>query len=336
MIGGDKAVPKLRIGIVGMGVMGWQYAEILSALPHCTLEWICDIDEERLREAQQRFHVPTYADYRRVLDSPVDGVIIATPDNYHLQPCVDFAKSRKHILVEKPLATTLKDAEEIVKVCKEEGVKLMVGHILRFDPRYVLLKQKVGEVGDLIHIYTRRNNLLSNARRIKGRTSPLFFLAIHDVDILCWLKGSLPEWVFASANSKLLRGYGTYDSAFLLMQWEDGTLGCVETSWVLPDDLPSALDAQLEVVGERGAIYLQIDNHCLRMYSQGQAVFPDTAYHLIVEDMPFGILRQEVEHFLLCIERNEEPAITGEDGLRAVRVVEGAERAIKSGEKVRL
>lgn len=326
-----------RIGIVGMGVMGWQYAQVITSLPNAKLQWVCDTNEEKLQKSVSAFEAKGYKDFREAPVREIDGVIIATPDNYHLEPVTFFASLGKHILVEKPLATSVKEGEEMVRICKEAGVKLMVGHILRFDPRYVVIKERIekGEIGEIIHLYARRNNLLSNAKRIGGRTSPIFFLAIHDIDILCWLKKSPPKWVFAIANSKVLSSLNTYDSAFILLEWEDGTIGCVETSWVLPDYLPSELDCQLEIVGDKGAVYLRIDNQNLQIYKE-RSEFPDTAYHLRLEGKAFGILRAEVEHFIDCLINDKEPTVKGESGLLAVRIAEAAQRSIERKARVEI
>lgn len=326
-----------KIGVVGMGVMGWQYAEVLTSLPNAELAWVCDTDDEKLRNSVTKFGVRGYRDFREVPLEETEGVIIATPDNYHLEPVLFFAQEGKHILVEKPLATSVSDAEEMVKVCRERKVKLMVGHILRFDPRYVLVKEKIekGEIGEIIHLYARRNNLLSNAKRIGGRTSPIFFLAIHDIDVISWLKNSPPKWVYAIANSRLLSHLNTYDSTFLLLEWEDGTIGCIETSWVIPDYSPSGLDCQLEVVGEKGAVYLRIDNQSLQIFKE-KSEFPDTTYHLVLHNRAFGILRTEVEHFIDCLITDREPIISGEEGLLAVKVAEAAHKSIECKKRVEI
>ncbi len=331
------SLSKPKIGIVGMGVMGWQYAEIITSLPNGELGWVCDINENRLQRAISYFPVDGFKDFREVPLEETEGVIIATPDDYHREPVLFFAQGGKHILVEKPLATSVREGEEMVRACKEAGVKLMVGHILRFDPRYFLIKARIekGEIGELIHLYARRNNLLSNAKRVGGRTSPIFFLAIHDIDILCWLKKSPPKWLFATANSKLLSHLDTYDSAFLLLEWEDGTIGCIETSWVLPDYSPSGLDCELEVVGSEGAVHLRIDNQSLQIYKE-RSEFPDTTYHLLLYDKAFGILRAEVEHFVDCLITDREPLISGEEGLLSVKVAEAAHKSIENKTRVEI
>lgn len=333
----EKSFLKPRIGIVGMGVMGWQYAEVITSLPNANLLWVCDTNDDKLRRATLQFGVSGYSDYTQAPSEEIDAVIIATPDNYHREPVLFFAQARKHILVEKPLATSYIDAEEMINACTKAEVKLMVGHILRFDPRYTLIKERVerGEVGDIIHLYARRNNLISNAKRVGGRTSPIFFLAIHDIDIFCWLKKSPPKWVFATSNSKLLSNLNTYDSAFLLLEWEDGTVGCIETSWVLPDHSPTGLDCQLEIVGEKGAIYLRIDNQNLQIFKEANE-FPETFYHFLLHEKAFGILRAEVEHFIDCLIYNIKPLISGEEASIAVKIAEAAHRSIESKTRVEI
>jgi UDP-N-acetylglucosamine 3-dehydrogenase len=277
-------------------------------------------------------------DYQQMLaeEKNLQAVCICTPDPLHREPCVAAAQAGKHIFVEKPLADKVKDGEEIVKAARNAGVKLMVGHILRFDPRYTGAYQAVmdGRIGEPIHAFVRRNNILASGRRLQGRTSVLYFLGIHDTDFLLWCLGRLPHTVYAAATRKLLADLGVDDTIFVLMHFEGGVIACLEASWVLPNASLSSLDARVEIVGTRGAVYVDIHGQGLTVIDENRLDRPDTMYGPVMHGQVSGAVKEEMAHFVDCILEGREPLITGEMGLDAVRVVAAAHRSLETGKPV--
>jgi UDP-N-acetylglucosamine 3-dehydrogenase len=183
--------------------MGERHARILASLPDVVLVAVCDAR----RDVAERVAAPAGArvatDLEEVLGrGDLDAVTICTPDAHHRAPCEMAAREGVHVLVEKPIATTLADAEAIVTVCAAAGVVLLVGHCLRFDPRYDQARAAVaaGDVGEVQTVYTRRSNTVAAQDRLGGRCSLPLFLGVHDYDVMRWLVGS--EVTRVTAESK--------------------------------------------------------------------------------------------------------------------------------------
>ncbi len=315
--------------------MGAAYARVLRQIPGVRLTAICDVVAPTLDAVTRDLGVPGYADYRAMLESEpgIDAVCVCTSDQAHVGHCVLAADMGKHLLVEKPLALSVADCEAIIGAARRSQVKLMVGHILRFDPRYALARQAVaeGRIGEPIHAFARRNNLLSVGRRIQGRTSVLYFLGIHDTDFLLWCLGERPTTVYAAATRRLLTDLGVDDSVFMTLRFPSGATACIEASWVLPETSVTPLDARLEIVGTQGAVYVDIHGQGLTIVDAALPDKPDTMYGPEVHGQITGILRDEIESFVRCIRDGSEPLITGEMGLEAARVIEAAHRSLESG-----
>ncbi|MBI3944721.1 MAG: Gfo/Idh/MocA family oxidoreductase [Armatimonadetes bacterium] len=326
---------RLGVAVIGLGRMGAPYARVLSQLPNAKLAAVCDIDAELTRRVAAEMGVPGYADYREMLAAAKDiqAVCVCTSDQAHREPCVRAAKAGKHILLEKPLATTIEDGEAIIAAARGAGVKLMVAHLLRFDPRYARAWQTVreGRIGEPIHVFARRNNILASGRRIGGRTSVLYFLGIHDIDFLLWCLEDKPTSVYATASRKLLTDLGVDDTIFALIRFAGGSVACIEASWVLPDTSFAILDARLEIVGTQGAVYVDINGQGLTMIDAARAERVDTVYSPVLHGEVQGALRDEIEHFVTCALTGREPLITGEEALKSVRVVAAAHRSLESG-----
>jgi len=329
-------VPPLDVAVIGLGRIGYPYARILSQLPQAGLAAVCDLEPQTAEQVGRELGVPAYTDFHQMLDAQpaIRAVCVCTSDPAHREPCVAAAQRGKHILVEKPLAVTLEDGTAILQAAETAGVKLMVGHILRFDPRYAAARQAVveGKIGEPIHAFARRNNVLASGRRLGGRTSVLFFLGIHDIDMLLWCLNARPKRVFAAASRKLMADLGVDDTIFLLLEFENGVVACLETSWVLPDSSLATLDARLEIVGTRGVVYVDIHGQGLTVVEEERMDRPDTMYGPVVHGQVAGILKEEIAHFVACVQADREPLITGTMGLEAVRVVMAAHRSLETGQ----
>lgn len=327
---------ELGVAVIGVGRMGYPIAQVLSHLPNARLVAVCDVEPLTVERVSQEMGVPGYTDIRQMLaiEQDIQAVCVCTSDQAHREPCVAAAQAGKHIFVEKPLAVSVEDGETIVRTAHAAGVKLMVGHILRFDPRYTGAQQAVaeGRIGEPIHAFVRRNNILASGRRLQGRTSVLYFLGIHDIDFLLWCLGSLPRTVYAAASRKLLADLGVDDSIFVLMRFEGGVIACLEASWALPNAAQSSLDARVEIVGTRGAVYVDIYGQGLTVVDENRLDCPDTMYGPVVHGQVSGAVKEEIAHFVSCVLEDREPLITGEMGLDAVRVVSAAHRSLETGQ----
>jgi UDP-N-acetylglucosamine 3-dehydrogenase len=322
---------RLRIGVIGVGTFGSLHAQVYRQLGTCELVAVADVNQARLQEMSTTLGVDGYVDYRDLLQrEDIDAVSICTTDEFHVEPAVAAAGAGKHILIEKPLALTPADCDTIIGAARAAGIKLMVGHILRFDPRYHAAHQEIqsGRIGQLVHLTTRRNNSLRSAQRLAMHTSVLFFLGIHDLDFVLWCAGSKPQSVYARSVTKMLEG--TPDTVFALLSFAGGTVGSLEASWVLPESHPRGLDARFDAVGTTGAVYVNGTGDSVSIVNE-RLEHPGLWYAPELYGVRGGILRDEIDHFCQCVLFDREPAVTGQDGKHAVQVACAIQASYETG-----
>ncbi|MCE5217562.1 Gfo/Idh/MocA family oxidoreductase [bacterium] len=330
---------KLGVAVIGLGMMGERHARIWSELPQTKLVAVYDLVPERSREVAARLGAEAAESLEAVLARPdVQIVSVCTDDQSHVEPCVKAAQAGKHVLVEKPLATSIEDCDKILGAFGESGTKLMVGHVVRFDPRYATAKQAIadGEVGDIIQAFGRRNNIVASGRRIAPRTSVAYFLGVHDIDILRWFVGSEIVRVYAESCSKVLADVGSEDTIFTVMKFANDAVGCLETCWVVPEGVANTLDARMEVVGTAGRVAVRVGDESCDISSQQRTRRPDIAYGMLMLDQQYGALRTQLEHFADCVINDKEPLVSCEDARAAVAVAAAIHRSLDTGAPVTL
>ncbi len=328
----------VRVAVIGAGMMGRGHASCVGQSGCGKLVAVADVDLGRAKELADRLGAAAYSRHREVLASEdLDAVIVCTPDWAHREVCIDAAAASKHILVEKPLAMTLEDCDAIIGACDDAGVTLMVGQILRFDPRYAAVKTAVesGEIGEVSYLYARRSNTLLQPRRFDGKTTVLHYLAVHDVDWMLWAMGEPVTEVYAAASRSALTDLGVDDSVFLTLKFASGAVGCVQVAWILPEHASQDLDAYLEVTGTKGALFIDTPNAGVRLEGERPRRV-DTTYGFAIGGQTGGALREEVEHFLGCVQRETAPLIDGRQARAAVAVVQAAAESVRTGQPIGL
>lgn len=314
---------KLRVGVIGVGTFGSMHARVYSELGYCELVAVSDLRAEKLDEAKKLYKCNVYADYNDMIKKEnLDLVSICTSDELHVEPALCAIRSGVNILVEKPLALNVSDCDIIINEAEKYNVKLTVGHILRFDPRYYTAHQSIvnGQIGVPVHLYARRSNLKSSADRLAKHTSVAFFLGIHDIDFINWCINSEIERVYAESVSRVLKDIGTADTCMALIKYKDGTIASLEFSWILPSSFFKRLDAQFEAVGTEGAIFVDGSGSLVEIYGKQANPVPDVMYAPEINGKLVGILKDEISHFVDCVRYDKTPAVTGYDGKMAVEV----------------
>lgn len=290
----------IRVGIVGLGMMGQHHARVYSQLG-CELVGVADANIERAREIGERYGTRYYADYTELIPQ-VDAVSIAVPTTLHRQIATDFIKHGIHCLVEKPIASNLEEGKELIRAAEEKHVKLMVGHIERFNPAVLRLKQIIdqGILGKLIIISTRRVGPFTSRIRDVGI---IIDSATHDIDVARYLTGEEPVAVFCKAGKFK---HQKDDHAIVILDFGD-TTACIEANWFTPHKVRS-----LVATGSEGTAYLDyIDQGITIHNSQGMEV---------VEVEKAEPLKLELEHFLNCVENDEKPLVDGYEGLKVLEI----------------
>jgi UDP-N-acetylglucosamine 3-dehydrogenase len=321
----------IRTGVIGVGSMGQNHARVLKEISN--LVAVADINEEQGRMVAERFGVPWFGDYHEMLGL-VDAAIIAVPTAFHREVTEEVAKASVHLLVEKPLADNAADAEAIVVSAEEGGIILAVGHIERHNPVVKYAKEAIesGEWGDVITMSSKR--VSRYPARIKD-VGVVFDLAIHDLDILCYLARSEVDSLFALGGN--IEYSDKEDHVSIIMKFKNGIKGHCEASWLTPMKIRQlvltcseayvVLDYMAQSVEIFHSEYGIIDESDLSKVKQ----LVDKKTPEIAIDEP---LKLELLNFLEAVSQAQEveralPLVSGEEGLAIVRLAEASVKAIQ-------
>ncbi len=330
---------KVKVAVIGIGQMGSYHAEIYQKLPQVELVAICEYNDEKRAEAEKKFNCKGYKEYRDLLENPeIDAVSIVLPDNMHRE-CVELAvKNNKHILLEKPIAKELEDGEAIYEITKDYDKVFTVGFLLRFDPRFNMVKQRLdsGELGDIIHLYCRRNSPVTGPKRYVGASDLSMHVMIHDIDYINWYMNANPVKVFAKSRSVILKENGMNDVIYAIVTYENGAIACLEACWVLPENSPTIIDDKLELVGTKGVAYIDSCDQGVKFVSGEGVTYPDSRHWYYVNGEVSGDLAEEVMAFVNNVVSGTKSIITPKEALDSLRVVDAIERSIKEGKEVEL
>ncbi|HAC1676153.1 TPA_asm: gfo/Idh/MocA family oxidoreductase [Listeria monocytogenes] len=330
---------QIKVGVIGVGQMGQYHAEIYQKLPQVELVAICEYNDERRAEMAEKFQCKAYKDYHELLaNTEIEAVSIVLPDNMH-RDCVEEAvKYKKHILLEKPLAKELEDGKAMYELTKDYDKVFTVGFLLRFDPRFNMIKQRLdnGELGDIIHLYCRRNSPITGPKRYIGASDLSMHVMIHDIDYINWYMDSEPVKVIAKSRSVLLKEYGMNDVIYAIVTYENGAIACLEACWVLPENSPTIIDDKLELVGTKGVAYVDSCDHGVRFVSEKGVSYPDSRHWYYTNGEVSGDLAEEVMAFINNVANNTKSIITPKEEYDSLRVVDAIERSISEGKEVSL
>lgn len=329
------------VAVVGLGFMGSHYTRILMQTPTAKLVAVCDLDPGRGQTLATELGVPWCADVEELLGRypEVAAVAVTTPEPSHVAPALAAAAAGKHLLVEKPLATTREDCQRIVAACRSAGVVLMVGHHSHFDPRFGELKRALDEgvLGSIVHMYGRRNLYATSATRISGRVSLIMWAGVHDIEVMHWFSSQPVRSVFAKSVSKTTAAAdGVADAIAALLAFDDGSLGILEYSWVAPALQGNPSRYFFSVVGSDGFAEIDYGDGGLGIFTSSAAVHPDMTFFPQVGNRWTGQYREQILHFLDCILLGKPPVISGENASAAVAVASALEQSLAEGREIAL
>lgn len=332
---------EMGVLVVGAGFMGARFARLLHQRSDVRVRAVCDVDLGRAEALCALVGGVPLTNLNDGLGLPgVHAVVVATPEQEHLQACLSAAAAGLPTLVEKPLAADSVAAGQIAQAFAVARVPCLVGHVLRFDSRYRLGWQAVqaGEVGAVHGLYARRLNGRSAQDRLRGRCSLAMFLGVHDYDLARWYFGADPVRVYAQSTRGVLaaQGYDIADTTTAVLTFADGGVATIEAGWILPAGWPSGREQRFEVDGEVGRISIEGTFDGLAIgHGQGTR-WPDTTAWPELDGTITGSLAREVDHFIACARSGRKPDVSAEDGCWAVRIAEAVDRSAASGSPVSL
>ena len=325
---------KLRVGVIGLGFFGARHARIYAEHPAAELVAVCDSDAGRLEDFAES-GARIFEDFETMLAmSGIDAVSICLPDRLHEAAAIAAAEAGKAILLEKPLAHDAATARRIIDAVETHGTRLMIGHILRFDPRYVQVHaaSHPDRLGQPIHLAAKRNSTRATARRLGSATSILFYMGVHDVDALQWCARSRISRVYAQKREVL--GHGNEDALQAMLNFENGAIGLLDYSWAWPDGLMNGFRSSLEIVGTKSAAYLDCSDQGLFTIDDHGISGGDTHLWPDINGRIAGDLADELDHFIKATLRGEPYLQPYQEAFDAIPVLDALALSANTGAPV--
>ncbi|UCC12280.1 MAG: Gfo/Idh/MocA family oxidoreductase [candidate division WOR-3 bacterium] len=316
---------KQHIAVIGAG--GWGKNLIRNFRALGVLKTVCDIDEQKLNARKKDFPDITYTrSYETVLaDTSIQGVVIATPAVTHYELAQAALAAKKHVFVEKPLSLHLNEAEELIARADKEHRILMVGHILRYHPAVIKLKELIAanELGRIQYVYSNRLNI----GKIRTEENILWSFAPHDISVILFLLDEMPLSVTATGGNYLQEEIT--DVTLTTLDFPSGIKGHIFVSWLHPFK-----EQKLVVVGDKQmAVFDDIHDEKLRLYphkiewEKGIPVAHKAAAQVVQIDKAEP-LKFECQHFLDCIAQDTQPRTDGHEGLRVLKILNAAQQSL--------
>ena len=326
---------RLKIGVVGAGAWGRNHVRTVAGLAEAELAAVCDTDSKTREKLSRQYPGALITSDLGALLKVVDAVIVASPAATHAAVAQQVIEAGKPVLVEKPFALSVKDAEAVARKGVERKVPVLAGHLLVYHPAVERLRQMVqgGELGRLFYLYGLRVNL----GQVRKDENALWSFGPHDVSVALYLLGEEPVRVAAHGKSYLQPAIE--DVVFLTMEFASGALAHVQMSWLDPHK-----ERKLTVVGAKKMVVFDDmePREKLRIYDKGVDRPPEYGSFgesLAIREGDIFIpriptlepLAAELTHFVRAAQGKETPRAGAEDGVRVVRVLEAASRSLARG-----
>jgi len=338
---------QINVGIIGTGWCGGIRANTCAASPFVDQLHIAEINPERLAEVNSLTDATiATADYQDLVkNDEIHAIFIsATPEVTHYPMAKECLQAGKHVFLEKPLALTLTEADELVALSREGNLKFSIGYSQRFNPKFAYVKQCLddGTLGVPVSALVSRHITRNLGKKIGGRIklSPAAMEATHDLDFVLWcLEPAKPVRVYSQVVNKVMRpDYGVEDCQWIMVTMDDGTVLTVGAGWILPPAYPNFSATTIEFVGSEGALLID-DTHrdVVQSTMNGGIVFPmSTMPGEQVGHVFAGSMDAETTHFLDAVARDKSVMVTPEQARQVMEVYIAADMSAERNEPVML
>lgn len=334
---------KIKIALIGYGYWGPNLLRNFSKLQNVDVKYLCDISKTKLAEATINFpSLKTTTDYNLILnDDQVQAIIIATPIHTHYLMAKDALLSKKHVLVEKPITTTVKEAEELIRIAQNHNLRLMVDHTFVYTPAIRKIKDIIdsGQLGDILYFDSERVNL----GLIQNDVNVIWDLAPHDISIINYLFDDKIESIVATGTRHVNKS--SEELAHITLQYKSGLVCHIHVSWLSPVKI-----RRITIGGSKRMILLDdVDpSEKVKIYDKRidieSNLEKETPFTPIYRggDITIPLLDQkealyeEAKHFIECIINEKKPLTDGKEGLEVVRILEATDRSIKERRVINL
>jgi len=312
---------QLGVAVIGVGFWGKNHVRVFNELSETELVAVCDVNVEKARIIAEKYDVEVYSDSRKLLKrEDIEAVSICTWTTTHAAEAMRTLKAEKHVLVEKPLASTIKEARKIVDFAKQKDRHLMVGFIERFNPGVQRAKDvlKKGEIGELVSATAKR---VSRWPERIGDVGVVKDYAIHEIDIMRKIFEEDPTTVYARVGN--LKHTKFEDYAQIMLTFKRGKTAFIEANWLTPDKIRN-----LTLTGSDAIMSLNYLTQEITVETLEETLKPRYEW-----EEP---LKLELRHFARSILKDKEPEVTGVDGLKALVIAEAAIKSSKKGSAMKL
>jgi len=344
----EKRMEKVRVGIIGGGFVSNIHAEAFQEVPEAVVVAACAADQAQAEQFARKWNIPVAtADYRRLLErDDVDLVVVGIPNDLHREVVVAAAEAGKQIIIEKPLAHTLRDADAMVSACQQHGVMLMYAETICFCPKYVRARQLVDE-GAIGKLY-----MVKQGEKHSGPHSDWFYdinrsgggvlmdMGCHGIEWARWMYGKPEPKSVVAHCQRVLHTERTQgeDNSVIILEFEGGGIAVIEDSWARH----GGMDDRIELYGTGGVILCDLlHGSSMETYSQkgyGYAVekageTKGWTFTVFEEAHLYGF-PHEMRHFIQCVLTDRQPQETGEDGRATLEIIYAAYESAGSGKRI--
>lgn len=326
----------MKVAVIGVGAMGRNHARVYTEIEGVELVGVVDADSNVVEQVAKRYGANSYTDYLHLLDKQKpEAVTIAVPTVDHLEVALAVIERGIHLLIEKPIAFSVEEARHIIEAANSADVRLMIGHIERFNPAVTALKNrlKAGELGRVFQMDAHRQGPFP--ARVKD-VGVVIDLAVHDLDVMRYVSSTEVVRVYAETERRIHSNHE--DLLTGLVRMDDGAIGTLAINWLTPTKI-----RDLYVTGETGMFRVDYLTQDLYFYENATANGDDwdairmlrgvsegrMIRHVVAKKEP---LRAEQEAFLAAVRGQAPVAVTGIDGLKALQL---AQAVVTSGLKHR-
>jgi len=295
----------IKVGVIGVGVMGRNHARVYSELQDVELIGVADSNKEQATAVAREFKTKAFTSHKELLEQDLDAVTIAVPTSMHKGIAVDVANAGVDMLIEKPIAESIDSANEIISKCESNDVILMIGHIERFNPIIPIIKKSIKD-SEVVSISITRLGPLPP--RIKD-VGVIVDLAVHDIDLIRFIT----ESDFKKIYSLYSKAFSIYeDTAIISFEMENNILANIITSWLIPFKI-----REINIATKEKFIKGCLINQKVTEFSK----YVDGSYIVKELNVPYGEpLKIELQLFLDSVGKRLKPAVTGQDGKKALEI----------------
>lgn len=319
------------IAVIGVGAMGRNHLRVLNDLQEARLVGVADADPAAAQRAARSYSLPVYTDYRQLLDKERPrAVVIAVPTILHREVALAAIERGASVLVEKPIAFTVEEGQEMIEAARKQGVILTVGHIERYNPAILELRKRLqrAALGPVFKMHARRLGPFPPRVRDVG---VVIDLATHDIDIMRFLSGSEVTRVYAETARRIHTEHEDLLSG--LLRFEDNSIGVLDINWLTPTKI-----RELMITGEKGMFHVNYLTQDLYFYENNyiksdwdaisniQGVSEGDMIRLRIDKAE--PLKVELERFLAAVRGEGAQIVSGEDGLAALNI---ASKMVQAG-----